>query len=230
MKQTPNCVDNEKWIGLACSPDEYRPVITNFKKYEDGTMVATNTHTLHVLLPKDKKVQDYEYSYYEEEKLDFEYMSPNPKKFAVVDKSNRYPNWTRVVPSESTRSFTVDSSSLMHTLIPFKKYAEACASRVRLRIDGDALIISCLNVDILGELTAKLAIHDIQNCDGFTIAVNVEYLIDAIRLSPEADKYRSLRELMFKFTENSRPMVVEHAENTYDQTTRLAVIMPMALY
>lgn len=227
MKQTPNCVDNEKWIGLACLTDEYRPVLTNFKKYEDGTVVATNTHVLHILLAADKKIWDYAYN--EEEKFDFEYVSPNPKKFTVVDKDTRYPNWTRVIPSESTRFLTIDSSSLMHALIAFKKYAEDCASRIRLRVDGDILSISCSNEVLCGELNARLRINTSYNCDGFEIAVNVNYLIDAIRLSPEADRHQSLRELTFEFTENSRPITIKHLKSV-DQTTRVAVVMPMGLY
>jgi len=229
MKQTPNCVDNEKWIGLACSDDEYRPVLTNFKRYEDGTMVATNTHRLHILLAEGKKVWDFEYAYNEEEKLDFKYVSPNPKKFAVVDKNTRYPNWIRVIPSESTRSFTVNSSDLMHTLIAFKKYAEDCAFRIRLRVENNILSISCPNEVLCGELTARLRINASHNCDGFEIAVNVNYLIDAIRLSPETDKHQSFRELTFEVTENSRPIAIKHLKSV-DQTTRVAVVMPMALY
>jgi len=55
-------------------------------------------------------------------------------------------------------------------------------------------------------------------------------LIDAIRLDPQADKVFSLKELTFEFTENCRPMVVRHTKDTIHNTTRVAIIMPMALY
>jgi DNA polymerase III sliding clamp (beta) subunit (PCNA family) len=71
---------------------------------------------------------------------------------------------------------------------------------------------------------------NVQNCEHFEIAVNVHYLIDAIRLSSEADKHQSFREIKFEFTENCRPMAIKHVMNTMDGTTRVAVVMPMALW
>lgn len=231
MKQTPNCIDNEKWVGLACSFDDSRPVLTNYLEYEDGTMVATNTHTIHVLLAKDKRIEDYAHEYDKPTPVVYQYRTPNAKKFAVADADLKFPNWTRVIPSEHKRSFVVRSNALMHSLIPFKKYTEDCASRIQLSFHPEGgLVITARNADLPGELHARVAIDKVENCEDFEIAVNVEYLIDAIRLSSEADKHQSFREIKFEFTENCRPMLIRHVTNGVDNTTRIAVIMPMGLW
>ena len=148
MKQTPNCIENEKWIALACSTEEHRPVLTNYKVYSNGTMVATNTHTMHVLLPGDTRITDFNYDYMTKEEHVYHYESPNLKKYGRVDSSANYPNWPRVAAIEHTRHFTINADRLMYVLLSFSKVASFAADRVYLRCKDDILHVRCMTSEL----------------------------------------------------------------------------------
>lgn len=127
-----------------------------------------------------------------------------------------YPNWERVVPSESTRTWQVEVDQLAEKVKRVMILARDNANRVRMTGNGDNLLLSARSEE-KGE--AKEEVPMVPSNGDVEIAFNGKFVQDA--LAPI--KGPGLR---VEMTESSRPAIFRPA----DDEGYFCVIMPMALY
>jgi len=127
-----------------------------------------------------------------------------------------YPNWERVVPSESTRTWQVEVDQLAEKTKRVMILARDNANRVRMTGNGDNLLLSARSEE-KGE--AKEEVPMVPSNGDVEIAFNGKFVQDA--LAPI--KGPGLR---VEMTESSRPAIFRPA----DDEGYFCVIMPMALY
>lgn len=127
-----------------------------------------------------------------------------------------YPNWERVVPAESTRTWQVEVDQLTEKVKRVMILARDNANRVRLTGNGDNLLLSARSEE-KGE--AKEEVPMIPHSGDVEIAFNGKFVQDA--LNPI--KGPGVR---IEMTESSRPAIFRPAEDE----GYFCVIMPMALY
>jgi DNA polymerase-3 subunit beta len=126
-----------------------------------------------------------------------------------------YPNWERVVPSETTRSWSVEVDQLQEKVKRAMILAKDNANRLRFRGDGDEIVIAGRSEE-RGE--AKETVPMVTNNGDIEIAFNGKYVQDAIGVI-NGDGVK------IEMTENTRPAVFKPADgNGY-----FCVIMPMQL-
>lgn len=126
-----------------------------------------------------------------------------------------YPNWERVVPAESNRSWTLECDQLADRLKRLMILARDSANRIRFSGRGDRIVLSTRSEDkgeAKEEVAAVLTNGDIE------VAFNGKYIQDAV--SPI--KGPGVR---VDLTESSRPAVFRDPEDD----GYFCVIMPMAL-
>ncbi len=127
-----------------------------------------------------------------------------------------YPNWERVVPSESTRSWTVECDQLQDNVKRVLILAKDNAYRIRFKGDGNILLLEARS-DERGD--AKEEIPMVANNGDMEIAFNGTYVRDAVAPIKSAG-------VRVEMTESSRPAVFRPADGDVDY---FCVIMPMAL-
>ena len=127
-----------------------------------------------------------------------------------------YPNWERVVPTESTRSWSVERDQLHEKLARAMILAKGNANRVRFKGDGDQILISAKSEET-GD--AKEEVPMVPQDGDVEIAFNGRYVLDALATMPGPG-------LRIEMTESSRPAVFRPAD---DGDHYFCVIMPMAL-
>jgi DNA polymerase-3 subunit beta len=127
-----------------------------------------------------------------------------------------YPNWERVVPSESTRSWSVERDQLMERVDRMMVLARDNASRIRFKGSEDQILIAARSEE-KGE--AKEEVPMIAKDGDVEIAFNGKYVMDAL-------KAMSDQGVRIEMTESSRPAIFRPAE---DAESYFCVIMPMAL-
>ncbi|CAN5366750.1 DNA polymerase III subunit beta [soil metagenome] len=127
-----------------------------------------------------------------------------------------YPNWERVVPSESTRSWSVEVDQLGEKVRRTMILARDNANRVRFRGNGDQIIIAARSEE-KGE--AKEEVPMVPSNGDVEIAFNGKYVQDALVPISSAG-------VRVEMTESSRPAIFKAADG---ETGYFCVIMPMAL-
>ncbi len=127
-----------------------------------------------------------------------------------------YPNWERVVPTETTRTWSVEVDQLEEKVRRAMILARDNASRVRFKGGEDQILIAARSEE-KGE--AKEEVPMVSNNGDVEIAFNGKYVQDA--LGPiEGPGVR------IEMTESSRPAVFRPADG---DSGYFCVIMPMAL-
>jgi DNA polymerase-3 subunit beta len=127
-----------------------------------------------------------------------------------------FPNWERVVPNETTRTWSVEADQLGEKVRRAMLLARDNANRVRFRGNGDQIIVSARS-DEKGE--AKEEVLMVAYNGEVEIAFNGRFVQDAL----EPIDGPGVR---IEMTESSRPAIFRPAE---DDSGYFCVIMPMAL-
>ncbi len=125
-----------------------------------------------------------------------------------------FPPYSRVIPSETTRSWMMDKASLIEALKRCAIMAKGGSQRVTLASDGDVATLTSKSEGV-GE--AKEEVSIVKDGADLTISFNVDYLLDAVQaVASEGVK--------LEMTEENRAAVVRPSDgNDY-----LCVIMPMS--
>ncbi|MDR3687867.1 MAG: DNA polymerase III subunit beta [Fimbriimonas sp.] len=127
-----------------------------------------------------------------------------------------YPNWERVVPSESTRTWMVEVDQLNEKVKRMMILARDNANRVRFKGEGDQILMAARSEE-KGEAKEELLM--IPSNGEVEIAFNGKYVIDALAAIDGPG-------VRIEMTESSRPAVFRPAD---DENGYFCVIMPMAL-
>lgn len=224
----------------AVSSDAHRPILTGVLFGYDGetlTLVATDTHRLAVRKLRKPGIKGSSISAVVPEKAlkaikslplgdeDVVTISFGNGRLGVdaggariVSQllSGTYPNWERVVPSEFTRTWTVERDQLNEKVGRIMILARDNANRVKFKGQDDQIVISARSEE-RGD--AKEEVHMVASNGEVEIAFNGRYVLDAIG----AIKGDGVK---IEMTESSRPAVFRPAE---DDDSYFCVIMPMAL-
>ena len=127
-----------------------------------------------------------------------------------------YPNWERVVPSESTRAWLVEVDQLTEKVKRTMILARDNANRVRFKGANDQILLAARSEE-KGE--AKEEVSMVPSNGEVEIAFNGKYVQDALG-AIEGPGVR------IEMTESTRPAVFRPAD---DESGYFCVIMPMAL-
>jgi len=226
-----------KSVNHAISKDPYRVVLTGASLSVDNGrlhVVATDTHRLAVTeAAAAYSIRDHRLTL---PRLAVRLLQVEADDAAVVDfyavgervlirhgtlqiftnlLSGTYPNWQKVVPEDVGTHFQSSRLGLIDVVRRTMLFARKNANRVRLKMDGNALLVSARS-DELGEIEESMEVA--LTGDGIEVAVNGRYLLDALgRISADT--------VQIDFTVASRPVVIkgEGDPGTFE------VIMPMAL-
>ena len=226
-------------VAFAVSTDSHRQVLTGVLFVYNGsklTLVATDTHRLAVRVIEQDGIGSNINAVLPEKALRSIKTLPVPDdtEVTILFGSGRlgvavggakvvsqllagtYPNWERVVPSESTRSWTVEKDQLAEKVKRTMILARDNAFRVRFRGEGDQILIAARSEE-KGEAKEELAM--VPHNGDVEIAFNGRYVQDAIAAVIGAG-------VKIEMTESSRPAVFKPAD---EDQNYFCVIMPMAL-
>ncbi len=236
MKDLRDAVDG---VSFAVADDSSRPVLTGVLFRYDGsylTLVATDTHRLAVvkrnyegigsnvdaIVPGKalKAIKSMPIGDEEEIVLRFDEnrLGVDSGEARVVTQllMGVYPNWERVVPSEHTRTWTVQRDEMIENVNRAMILAKDSANRVRFSGKDESIVIS-VRSDDKGE--AKEEVGAICNDGNIDIAFNGRYVLDALK-SIRGEGIRA------ELTEPARPAVFRAVDG---QDEQFCVIMPMQL-
>jgi len=231
-----NAVDS---VLFAVSSDSHRQVLTGVLFNYDGdtlTLVATDTHRLAVRKIEQAGIGSNISVVVPEKALKAIKALPVPDDSEVVLKfgggrigveagnakvvaqllAGTYPNWERVVPTESTRTWSVERDQLSEKVKRTMILARDNANRVRFRGAEDQILIAARSEE-KGEAKEEVAM--IADNGDVEIAFNGKYVQDALdQIKGDGVK--------IEMTESSRPAIFRPADEDNDY---FCVIMPMAL-
>jgi DNA polymerase-3 subunit beta len=222
----------------AVSTDAHRPILTGVLVSYDGnalTLVATDTHRLAVrkldqsgigsgvtaVIPEKalKAIKGLPVS--DDESVTIKFgggrlgVEAGGAKVVSQLLAGAYPNWERVVPSESTRTWSVEGDQLAEKVKRTMILARDNANRVRFRGAEDQILIAARSEE-KGE--AKEEVPMVASNGDVEIAFNGKYVQDALA-QIKGDGVR------IEMTESSRPAIFRPVEGD----DYYCVIMPMAL-
>jgi DNA polymerase-3 subunit beta len=223
----------------AVSTDTHRQILTGVLFNYDGsslTLVATDSHRLAVkkleqpgigngitvVIPEKalKAIKSLPVS--DEENVTIKFgggrlgVEAGGAKVVSQLLAGAYPNWERVVPSESTRTWSVEVDQLAEKVKRTMILARDNANRVRFRGADDQIMIAARSEE-KGEAKEELAM--VANNGDVEIAFNGKYVQDALsQIKGQGVK--------IEMTESSRPAIFRPADADNDY---FCVIMPMAL-
>ncbi len=226
-------------VQYACSDDSSRPVLTGVLFNFDGevlTLVATDTHRLavhkihrggigskiNVTVPEKALKAIRQLQLGEDENISVKFdearlvVDTGGSKVVSQLLSGQYPNWERVVPSEHTRTWTVDKNEFQSNLRRALILAKDNANRVKFTGNGDVIVISSRSED-KGE--AKEEVACVSKNGDMKIAFNGQYVIEALA-AMDCDGVKA------EMTEPSRPAILRPTEGGDDH---FCVVMPMAV-
>ncbi len=226
-------------VQYACSDDTSRPVLTGVLFNYDGevlTLVATDTHRLavhkihrggigsklNVTVPEKALKAMRQMPMADDETINVQFdearLMVDTGKSKVVSQllNGQYPNWERVVPSEHTRTWTVDRGEFQSNLRRALILAKDNANRVKFTGQGDTIVISSRSED-KGE--AKEEVACVSKNGDMKIAFNGQYVMEALA-AMDCDGIKA------EMTEPSRPAVLRPTEGGDDH---FCVVMPMAV-
>jgi len=126
-----------------------------------------------------------------------------------------YPNWERVVPSESTRTWSVETDQLIERVDRMMVLARDNANRIRFK-GNDGQILIAARSEEKGE--AKEEVPMVSDNGDIEIAFNGKYVVDVLKAVHDTG-------VRIEMTESSRPAIFRPAESE----NYFCVIMPMAL-
>ncbi|MFN8220237.1 MAG: DNA polymerase III subunit beta [Fimbriimonadales bacterium] len=235
MKTLRDAVDS---VIFAVSGDAHRPILTGVLVSYDGstlTLVATDTHRLAVrrisqeglgsnitvVVPEKALRAIKSLPLADDDQITISFggsrMGVEAAGAKIVSQvlAGTYPNWERVVPTESTRTWTVAVDQLLEKTKRAMIVARENANRIRFSGSGDSLTLSARG-DERGDAKEEVPILA-QNGD-IEIAFNGKYVLDALG----AVNGEGIR---IEMTEHSRPAIFRPT----DDDSYLCVIMPMAL-
>lgn len=224
---------------FAVSSDSHRPILTGVLLQYDGevlTLVATDTHRLAVrkvarsgigsnltaVVPERALRAIKGLPVADDAEITISFgggrlgVEANGAKVVSQLLAGTYPNWERVVPTEFTRSWTVQVDELTEKVKRTLILARDNAFRVRMTGHGDQVLLSARS-DEKGE--AKEDVAAITQNGDVEIAFNGNFIKDALA----AVKGPGVR---IEMTESARPAVFRPT----DDESYFCVIMPMALY
>lgn len=236
MKTLREAVDS---VLYAVSTDTHRPILTGvYFKYDSKvlTLVATDTHRLAVrrieqegfgaeidlVLPEKalKIIKALPLADTEAVTIHFGSgrLGVNTAGTKVISQilAGVYPPWERVVPTEFTRSWTVEVDQLTEKVKRTMIYARDNANRVRFSGIGNEIRLSAKSEE-KGE--AKEEVPMVATGGDLDIAFNGRYILDALESIPGPG-------VRIEMTESSRSAVFRPAD---DGDSYFCVIMPMAL-
>ena len=222
----------------AVSTDMHRQILTGVLFNYDGTtltLVATDTHRLAVRKMEQSGIGSNITAVVPERALKAIKSLPLGDddditiRFGVgrlgVDAGNAkvvsqlltgaYPNWERVVPTEWTRKWTVESDQMLDRVNRVMILARDSANRVRFKGDGDQIVISARSEE-KGEAKEELAM--VPTNGDIEVAFNGNYVADAVRAIKGPG-------IVVEMTESSRPAVFRPT----DDEGYFCVVMPMSL-
>lgn len=225
---------------FAVSSDTHRQVLTGVLFRYDGktlTLVATDTHRLAVrkldqpgigtevdaVVPEKalKAIKSLPVSDQDTVTLKFGGgrigVEAGGAKVISQLLNGAYPNWERVVPTEHTRTWSVEVDQLEEKVGRTMILARDNANRVRFTGRNDQIVISARS-DEKGE--AKEEVPMIATDGEVEIAFNGRYVLDALQPIGSTG-------VRIEMTESSRPAVFRPADD--DSSDYFCVIMPMAL-
>lgn len=226
-------------VSFAVSSDNHRPICTGVLFQYDGetlTLVATDTHRLAVkklarpgiganltaVVPERALRAIKQLPVGDDDDISISFgagrlgVEAGGAKVVSQLLMGTYPNWERVVPSESTRSWTMEVDQLTEKVKRVMILARENANRVRMSGQDDQIIISARSEE-KGEAKEELAM--VPNNGDIEVAFNGRFILDA--LTPiEGPGVR------IEMTENTRASVFRPTEDD----SYFCVIMPMALY
>ncbi len=224
---------------FAVSSDSHRPILTGVLLQYDGAilrMVATDTHRLAVrtvtragvgtnltaVVPERALRAMKNLPVADDVEITIRFgggrvgVEANGAKVVSQLLVGTYPNWERVVPSEFTRSWTVEVDQLAEKVKRTLILARDNAFRVRMTGLDDQVLLSARS-DEKGE--AKEEVSSLANNGEVEIAFNGNFIKDAL----QPVKGPGVR---IEMTESSRPAIFRPT----DDESYFCVIMPMALY
>jgi len=226
-------------VTIAVSPDPHRQVLTGvlFTTEENRLrLVATDTHRLCVrtipsvggetkinaIVPEKalKAIKALPLS--DEDEIELKFGNAqigaevNGAKVVSQLLQGQFPNWQRVVPSESTRTWTVEVDKLTETLKRVMIIARDSASRIRFKGEDGQIFISA-HADEHGEAKEELAM--ISDNGDISIAFNGKYVQEVLGVLGGAG-------VKIEMTESARAALFKPAESEPDF---ICVIMPMQL-
>lgn len=226
-------------VAFAVSDDTSRPVLTGVLFQYDGdtlTLVATDTHRLAVhRIQKDGLGSDIKVTVPAKalRTLKMLPVAPDAPLTLSFDESRMmvdigfakvvsqllvgtYPNWERVVPTETTRLWTVDRKEFHDNVKRIMILARDNSNRVRFVGEGEKVVISAISQD-KGE--AKEEVPIVSQNGEIEIAFNGRYVIDALE-ALGGDGVQA------EMTESSKPAILRPTENGAEH---FCVVMPMAI-
>lgn len=235
MNDLRNAIDS---VIFAVSTDAHRPVLTGVLVQYDGqtlTLVATDTHRLAVrkvdqpgigatmttIVPEKALKALKAMPFAEDAEITLRFgggrfgAEGNGAKVVSQLLAGAYPNWERVVPSETTRVWSVEADQLQEKVRRTLILARDNANRVRFRGSEDQILIAARSEE-KGEAKEEIAMIG-ENGD-VEIAFNGRYVLDA--LGPISGPG-----VRIEMTESTRPAVFRPT----DADGYFCVIMPMAL-
>jgi DNA polymerase-3 subunit beta len=223
---------------FAVATDIHRQILTGVQftyKDDELRLVATDTHRLAVqkmnqdgigsemslVLPEKAIRAIKNVPVVESEKIELQFsnlqMFLNLSGVRIVSQilDGQYPNWERVVPAETTRTWDIPKDELESKLRRCMIIARDVSNRVRFSCKGDMIHLSARGDQ--GE--AKESLPCIATNGDVDVAFNARYVLDA--LAPiESDT------VQVKLSESSRPAIFRSAA---EDEQYFCVIMPMAL-
>ena len=143
-------------------------------------------------------------------------VSTDSAKIVTQLLTDKYPNWERVVPAESTRSWSLERDQLGSKVRRAMIVAKDSANRLRFKGDEETLLIAARSEE---KGDAKEELNMISNNGELEIAFNGKYVLDA--LEPITGPG-----IKVEMTESMRPAVFRSAD---EEKHYFCVIMPMSL-
>ncbi len=224
---------------FAVSSDPHRQILTGVQFTYDGetlTLVATDTHRLavrrlkqdgigsnvSVVAPERALRAIRSLPLGDEDSITIRFgegrlgVEAGGAKVVAQLLAGAYPNWERVVPSEHTRTWTVEADQLEDRAKRALIVARDAANRIRFKGEGELLVLSARSEE-KGDAREELPM--VAQSGDIEIAFNGAYVRDA--LGPIAGPG-----VRIEMTESSRPALFRPAE---DGEEYFCVIMPMAL-
>ncbi len=222
----------------AVSADQHRQILTGVLFTYNGqtlTLVATDTHRLAVKRVEQPGIGSSVTAVVPEKALRAIKQLPVSEDSEIVLRfgggrmgveaggarivtqllAGAYPNWERVVPTESTRVWSVERDQLEERVDRMMVLARDNANRIRFRGADDQIVIAARSEE-KGE--AKEEVPMISSDGNIEIAFNGKYVVDALKAVQDAG-------VRIEMTESSRPAIFKPA----DHEDYFCVIMPMAL-
>ena len=215
------------FVKLAVSQDTFRPLL-NSVLHEDDTLVATDTHRLHIATRVSTT----------ENKT----MLHVGKNCDLKGDPNNYPNWRRVVPEQNALKLSVTGSEFQFFCTQIRQFLKTDKGFIDRAVfvwdvEKNVLTVNAEkgNVKASFEYTGEFKfefLEPFEEVKKFKVGVNINYLIDALQVS----KYDVT--ILFGNMENikdysgevlfhqcKRPLTISNYEDTLK-----AVVMIMDLY